>query len=113
MAYIKIDGTNRITAASHNFHCGDGELVVAIPDDISIEEMHNYKFENNEFVYDPLPVNDSVRIAELKQYLRDTVDDVLQIIEGVSTLSECAEIIKKRSEWRKELKELEAKQTTE
>ena len=47
------------------------------------------------------------RIAELKQFLRDTDYNILKIVEGVATLLDMAEIIKQRSEWRKEINELE------
>ena len=49
------------------------------------------------------------RIAELKQLLFDTDYNILKIVEGAATLTECAEIIKKRAAWRKEINELEAK----
>lgn len=47
------------------------------------------------------------RIGELKQFLRDTDYQILKIVEGASTLKECAEVIAKRMAWRKEINELE------
>lgn len=47
------------------------------------------------------------RIAELKQKLRETDYHILKIVEGATTLSGCAEIIKQRAQWRKEINELE------
>lgn len=47
------------------------------------------------------------RIAELKQFLRDSDYHILKIVEGATTLKECAEIIAKRMLWRKEINELE------
>lgn len=55
MAYIKIDETNRITSASYNYHCGDGEIETTIPDEISLDNIHDYKYIDGEYVYDPLP----------------------------------------------------------
>lgn len=47
------------------------------------------------------------KIGELKQKLFDTDYNILKIVEGAATLSECAEVIKKRAAWRKEINELE------
>lgn len=55
MAYIKIDETNRIISASYDFHCGTDEIEVNIPEDISLGKIHEYKYENGDFVYDPMP----------------------------------------------------------
>ena len=49
------------------------------------------------------------RIGELKQKLFDTDYNILKIVEGASTLVECAEVIKRRATWRKEINDLEAK----
>ena len=49
------------------------------------------------------------RIAELKQSLQETDYNILKIVEGAATLTECAEVIAKRAAWRKEINELEAK----
>lgn len=51
----------------------------------------------------------SRRIGELKQMLSDTDYNILKIVEGATTLTACAEIIKKRAAWRKEINELEDK----
>lgn len=53
MAYIKIDSEGRITAASKSFHCGEGEIEVTIPEEIGLESIHEYRYENSEFIYDP------------------------------------------------------------
>lgn len=47
------------------------------------------------------------RIAVLKQKLSDTDYNILKIVEGAVTLSACADIIKQRASWRKEINELE------
>lgn len=49
------------------------------------------------------------RIAELKQLLRDTDFKILKIVEGATTLAECASVIAERASWRKEINELEIK----
>lgn len=78
MAFIKIDDANRIAAASYNFHCGDGEIEIEIPAGIALENIHDYKYVNGEFVYDPVPVPDypddpktdlAGRVAELEEQL--------------------------------------------
>lgn len=46
------------------------------------------------------------KIDSLKQKLADTDYMILKIVEGVSTLAECADIIAKRRAWRKEINEL-------
>lgn len=58
MAYIKTDETCRIISASYNFHCGDGEIKVAIPPDIHINNIRDYLYMNGEFIYMPEPVID-------------------------------------------------------
>ena len=47
-------------------------------------------------------------INELKQKLYDTDYNILKIVEGAATITECAEIIKQRKEWRKKINELES-----
>lgn len=47
------------------------------------------------------------KINELKQKLSDTDYNILKIVEGAATLTECADIIKQRAAWRKEINELE------
>ena len=58
MAFIKIDETYRITAASYDYHCGDGELEVVIPEDIKLEDIHNYLYQDGEFVYELVVVEE-------------------------------------------------------
>ena len=55
MAYIKTDETGRITAASYDFHCGDGEIRVEIPEDVPFARIHDYRYVDEAFVYDPVP----------------------------------------------------------
>jgi hypothetical protein len=51
----------------------------------------------------------TIRITELKQKLQDTDYNILKIVEGATTIAKCADIIKQRAEWRKEINELEGK----
>lgn len=51
----------------------------------------------------------SHRIIELKGMLNATDYNILKVVEGASTLSEMAAIVKKRASWRKEINELELK----
>ena len=55
MAYINIDETKRIVVASYNYHCGDGEIEVDIPENITFENIHDYLYDNGEFIYSPRP----------------------------------------------------------
>lgn len=47
------------------------------------------------------------RIAELKENLKNTDYLVLKVVEGAISLMEIADTVKKRSNWRKEINELE------
>lgn len=47
------------------------------------------------------------RISELKHFLQETDYNILKVVEGAMTLEDCAEVIAKRSSWRKEINELE------
>lgn len=74
MSYIKIDKENRIIAASHDFHCGDGEVEADIPEEITLRDIHNYLYVEGEFVHSPLPeqeepLSSEERIAELEAAL--------------------------------------------
>lgn len=48
-----------------------------------------------------------IRIEELKKMLFETDYNILKVVEGAQNLSDCAEIVKKRAEWRKEINTLE------
>lgn len=109
MAFIKIDKTGRIkSVGAEGFHCGEGEIEVSLPAGVPLEKLHEYILQDGQFVHSPQPANSFARILELQQLLRDTVDDVLRIVEGEATLAECADIIKQRAAWRAELKKLRA-----
>lgn len=76
MAYIKIDDDNRITAASYDFHCGDGEIETNIPEEIQIEDIHDYLYIDRQYVYDPLPEPEPIEP-------KPTADEVLNALLGV------------------------------
>lgn len=83
MAYIKIDSENRITAASYDFHCGEDEIEVDIPEEISLHDIHNYLYVEGEFVHSPLPepeepVTNEERIAELEAALEMLLSGVTE-----------------------------------
>ena len=48
-----------------------------------------------------------IRMGELKQKLAETDYNILKIVEGAATLVSCAEVIKQRAAWRKEINKLE------
>lgn len=50
------------------------------------------------------------RIIELKQFLRETDYNILKIVEGATTLADCAAVILKRAAWRKEINEIEERE---
>lgn len=108
MAYIKLDKTNRITAASLKYHCGDGEIKVAVPDEIDINNIYNYLYVNGEFIYKPdQKADNDERIAELKARLESTDYVVLKVVEGAATWDEYPDIRDQRQAWRDEINELE------
>lgn len=55
MAYIKINETGRIVAASRNYHCGHGEIEIEIPAEIEIDTICEYLYVSGEFVHAPIP----------------------------------------------------------
>ena len=84
MAFIKIDDNNRITAASYDYHCGDGELEVTIPDEIFIENIHDYLYKDGEFIYEPVPVE----IEEIPSKLDELEAQIIYTAIETGTLLE-------------------------
>lgn len=84
-------------------------------DTIPEGNLADYKFENGEFVHAPLPevVDNSERIAELKQMLADTDYIVIKIAEGVATWEDYPNMKEQRQAWREEINRIQAEQTTE
>lgn len=111
MAFILTNDENRITKASENelFHIGDGEIQVEIPETIDFENICDYLYIDGEYIYSPLPVivDNTARIAELKQNLADTDYIVIKIAEGVATWEDYPKIKEQRQAWRDEINELE------
>lgn len=84
MAYIKIDVTNRITAASYDFHCGEGEIEVDIPSEVSFSDIHDYRYENGDFIHDPRPEQEPPASPETETSVWDELDAAYQ--EGVDSV---------------------------
>ena len=62
-------------------------------------------------MYIPNPIKTaSERITELKAMLRDTDYQILKIVEGASSLVECAQVIAQRAAWRKEINDLQTQE---
>lgn len=87
MAYIKIDDTGRVTAASLTHHCGSGEIETTFPSGVSLENVHEYRFENGEWIHDPRPLpepetpapTDSQRIETLEQQMTALIGGVADV----------------------------------
>ena len=60
MAYIIINENSRITAASTTHHCGEKEIEVTIPEEVWENGIHDYKYENGEFIYEPIQINEVI-----------------------------------------------------
>lgn len=80
-------------------------------DELPEGNVYDFRYVNGTFVYDPLPVDRkefvSRRIVELKQKLSDTDYNIIKVVEGAAALSDMADIIEQRAQWRKEINELE------
>ena len=85
MAYIKTDETKRITAASYDYHCGEGEIEVDIPAEITFDHIHEYLYVNGEFVHAPIeePVAETAtqmdRIEAQVTYTAMMTDTLLEV----------------------------------
>lgn len=110
MGYIKVGATGRIMSGSRNFHCGDGEIIVDIPEEIDINRIYEYRYESGKFIHDPpvIVMSKEARIAELKQQLAATDYVVLKIVEGAATWEEYPDIRELRQTWRDKINKLEA-----
>lgn len=109
MYALNLSEDNRIlSVTSDEFAPAEQPRVETLPEGNIIE----YKFINDEFVYEPLPevVDNSARIAELKQNLADTDYIVIKIAEGVATWEDYPEIKEQRQSWRDEINQLESEQ---
>jgi len=106
MYALTLSADGHILSATYpRFAPKDAVFVETIPDD----NIANYRYADGEYVYEPLPEADPTKeqkILDLKGKLRDTDYHILKIVEGAATLLECADIIKQRAKWRKEINEL-------
>lgn len=84
----------------------DVEWVVDVPAAEAKEAFDEFE-KVLQFVPYSLKELAEMRIQELKRMLADTDFHILKIVEGATTLAECAEMIRKRASWRKEINELE------
>lgn len=84
----------------------DVEWVVDVP---AVEAKEAWDEYEDILRYKPYSEKElaAVRIEELKKQLQDTDYNILKIVEGAQTLADCAEVIKSRAAWRKEINELE------
>lgn len=84
----------------------DVEWIIDVPGEEAVEEWDEYE-DILRFVLFTEKELAIARIAELKQKLFDTDYNILKIVEGAATLTEKADIIAQRAQWRKEINELE------
>lgn len=82
------------------------EWVVDVPATLSIEAYDEYEKVHRFIPYTAKEIAKR-RVEELKQMLADTDFQILKIVEGATTLAECAEVIRNRAKWRKEINEIE------
>ena len=87
MAYIKTDDTGRVTAASLTHHCGDGEIETTFPNDVSLENVHEYRFVDDEWIHDPRPLPEpenkptaESRITALEQTLDALIGGIMDAV---------------------------------
>ena len=80
---------------------------------VPVDDTTKFAYANEDYetilryVVIPEEQKNATRIAELKQQLSDTDYAVIKIAEGAATLEEYAEMIAQRSQWRKEINDLE------
>ena len=93
---------------SIGYLCDHFILRPGVPE-VDFETKHLYEDGDFEQVKLFVISNDAPqrRIAELKERLRQSDYHILKVVEGAKTLSECAEIIRQRTLWRREINTLE------
>ena len=91
-----------------------GKLVIKTiikPEAIYPDGINKLDFEESDYeevgIYIPYPNPNQHEINMLKQRLTNTDYVTAKIIEGAATISDYAEIIEKRNQWRKRINELE------
>lgn len=91
-------------------YANGGKEVEWVIDKAAVEAREAYDEYEDILRYTPYSEKElaAFTINELKQKLSDTDFRILKIVEGAATLTECAEIIRQRAEWRKKINELES-----
>lgn len=91
-------------------YANGGKEVEWVIDKAAVEAREAYDEYEDILRYTPYSEKELATFAinELKQKLSDTDYRILKIVEGAATLTECAEIIRQRAEWRKKINELES-----
>ena len=92
-----------------------GKLIpkVAVKEDAEpIDNVKKFAWTDDDWeevlMFIPNPIKTTAeKIEELKDMLRESDYHILKIVEGATTLMECAEIIRKRAQWRKDINDLE------
>lgn len=85
-----------------------GKDVEWIVDEEKVEAKEAYDEYEDILRYVPFTQEElnNIRISDLKQQLAYTDYTILKIVEGSSTLAECADVIAQRRAWRKEINDL-------
>ena len=92
-----------------------GHLVAttAIREDANpIDNITKFAWSDEDYeearMYIPNPIKTiQEKIKDLKQKLRETDYHIIKVMEGVSTLDACIDVMKQRALWRKEINDLE------
>lgn len=108
---LKLDDDKRVLSITLDEYApSDQPRVKEFPEG----DIYEYRYVDDKFLYDPLPivVDNSVRIAELKQLLVETDYIVIKVAEGVATWEDYPEVKEQRQAWRDEINELESQSTT-
>lgn len=105
---LNIADDGRILSATFAKYAPENSIIMT---ELPEGDWYDYRYVDGEYIYDPtgLIEKESVmaRIEELKKNLSNTDYNILKIVEGAATITEMADIISKRSKWRKEINELE------
>lgn len=95
-----------VTIAEYPNGGKDVEWIVDVP---AVEAKDAYDEFEDILRYIPFTAKQlaEMRIDELKGKLSETDYNILKVVEGATTLSAIAEVVKQRAAWRKEINELE------
>ncbi len=105
---LNLADDGRILSATFEEYAPSDAVIV---DELPVGNINDFLYVDGRFIEDPITVNPKEsaerRIQELKKNLADTDYNILKIVEGAATLDDMSDIIIKRSNWRKEINELE------